>query len=150
MSDAETTTSRTGTERAEPPGLTPDDHASTIWAIVLAGAFIWFAHFGLVYLVAEAACRFDLLGAEVAGLTVLSVVILASTAVAVIATVVPTVMALRRWRADPPDDADSSPGGLDHPLERDRALAFVGFILNLLFIVAVLAVGLPALVLAPC
>lgn len=150
MSDAETTTSGTGTEPVEPPGLAPDDRASTIWLIVLAGAFIWFAHFGLVYLVAEAACRFDLLDAEVAGLTVLAIVILVSTAIAVVATVIRAAMARRRWRADPPDDANSSPGGLDHPLERDRALAFVGFILNLLFIVAILAVGLPALVLAPC
>lgn len=148
MSDAETTT--TGTEPAEPPGLTPDDHATTIWAIVLAGAVIWFAHFGAVYLLAEAACGFDLLDTEVAGLTVLSVVILALTAVAAVATAIPALMALRRWRANPADDAEPSPGALAHPLERDRALAFVGFILNLLFVLAILAVGLPALVLAPC
>jgi hypothetical protein len=51
----------------------------------LAGLLIWALHFGLVYAANAVACERDLVGARIAGLPLLSVVVLGATALALAA-----------------------------------------------------------------
>lgn len=120
-------------------------------ALLLAGPVIWMAHFMAVYLVIEAACAGSAGDSQVLGLPVLSFVTLVATAVAVAAIAATTTVSYRAWRAqerrfdgaagDDPEQADAT---------RDRSLTFAGFLLGLLFALAVLYVGVPALWLSPC
>lgn len=114
------------------------------WVLLLAGPVIWFAHFMGVYLLVEAACAVEATEREVLGLHVLSLTTLAATAVAVAVTLVASGLAYLRWRRGAGetewlDVTDSNAG-----------LAFAGFVLGILSIVAICFVGVPAAVLEPC
>lgn len=164
MTDAANPPARSGDGPEEPPGLARRGPPSKIWLIVLAGPVIWFAHFGAVYLLSEVACRFGLLEGEVLGLRALAVVVLAATIVAAAGALVPSVLAWRRWHhlvasgIGTPPEQRGAVSDRPHPSgrvgaaspDRDRSLAFVGVLLGVMFVLAILAVGLPALVLAPC
>lgn len=123
----------------------------TLTGLLLAGPTIWIAHFMAVYLLAEALCHADV-DARLLGLPVLATLTLLATVVAVVAMGFTTWRAYRRWRnADVGWNAQSAtstrqPGAPEH----DAELALAGFLLGVLFLVALLYVGLPALVLDPC
>jgi hypothetical protein len=116
-------------------------------ALFLAGPVIWSAHFMLVYLVVEAGCSGGGPGLEVFAPPVPTVVTLAATAVAALACLGAAGWSYRRWRRT--RHAASDGAGLERP-DRGGSLAFAGFLLSLLGVVAVLFVGLPALVLPAC
>ncbi len=124
-----------------------DPRARRTLALFLAGPLIWTAHFLIVYLVAEAGCTGDGPGLNLLDPPVPTVATLAATAVAALACLATARGGYRRWRADQHERADGA--GLEPP-DRGGALAFTGFLLSLLGFVAVLFVGLPALVLHPC
>ncbi len=121
----------------------------TLAGLFLAGPSIWMAHFFAVYLVAEVLCAVGV-DAEVLSLPLLSAATLLVTALAVVAAAVTTVLAYRRWRrtvsashvAD--DQSSETQGG------HDAQIALAGFLLGILFIVAILFVGMPAAALDPC
>jgi hypothetical protein len=127
--------------------------ARAIALVLLAGPIIWSVHFMLVYLVAEAGCSGDGPGLELFDPPVPTVVTLAATAVAAIASLLAAAWAHRRWRAgkqEPAaDEADDLSGGSED-FQRGGSLAFAGFLLSLLSFVTVLLVGLPALLLPAC
>ena len=100
------------------------------WILFLAGPVTWFVHFMVVYLVAEAGCTGDGPGLAVFDPPVPAAATLAATAVAAVACL---GFAWRGYRCL-----------VDHP--QPDSLAFAGFLLSLLGFVAVLFVGLPALV----
>lgn len=107
--------------------------------LFLAGPVIWYLHFWLVYLLAEAGC---VAGTDLASETMwssqtkwLTVAIIATTAAAVALTAWFTLRAWRRWRTAQPSQG---------------TLAFGGFVMGLLFMLAILMVGMPALVMPPC
>lgn len=115
-----------------------------LWIALIAGPAIWFGHFMAVYLLTEAVCAAaatspsvgsSWLGTGVLGLSLLSVVVLVITIVA-IGVIGWAMVATRSY--DRQDPADTH-----------RVMA-IGLWLDVLFIVAVLFVGLPAMVLAPC
>lgn len=116
-------------DRAPPTRASARPHPLVLGFAVLGGPAAWGAHLSLSYYLVPRAC---------AGGTalVLHLVTLATAAVAVAAVVV-----AGRLRADA--DAD----GRDAPL---RALATIGVLLGLLFLVATLVEGIPALVVGPC
>lgn len=122
----------------------------TLAGLFLAGPSIWLAHFFLVYLVAEALCVAGV-DAEVLSLPLLSAVTLLATALAVGAAAVTSVLAYRRWRRSL-TPSQGTHGHLSSETKRghDKDLAFAGLLLGILFIVAILFVGLPAAVLNPC
>lgn len=102
-------------------------------ALFLAGPVIWYAHFWLVYLVAEAGC-FAAGGSQPPWLVA---AILAATLAALAFIAWTTWLAWRRWRSR--EEA------------RDRsALYFIGFLLGPMFAAATLFVGLPVAYLPPC
>jgi hypothetical protein len=108
------------------------------WLMVLAGPVIWYVYFWLVYLVAEGVCRLGGFDFEVMGLTGLSFVTIAVTGGASALIVVSGLRSYSSWRKAPRDGS----GYL--------GLAFAGVVLSGIFLLAVLATGLPALVLRPC
>lgn len=106
------------------------------WAILfLAGPVIWYLHFWLVYLVAEAGCAAD--DFRLLGLPGVSVVTVVATVVAVVAIGALTVLAYRRLS-----------GGADD--EPHRPLVLAGCLMGVLFLVATLFVGTPAVMMTPC
>lgn len=121
--------------------------ARTAIAMFLAGPVIWSVHFMLVYLAVEAGCTGDGPGLNVFDPPAPTVVTLTATAVAALGCLVTAGWGYRRWRADRQEQADG-PGV--EPSDWAGSLAFAGFLLSLLGFVAVLFVGLPALVLPAC
>lgn len=98
------------------------------WLLFLAAPVIWYGHFWTVYLVAEAACSLGT--GDRTWLSVL-VVVLTIAAVALILWV--SIGSFRR-------------GGDGHRAE----LAWVGGMLGVVFAIATIAVGLPAITFSPC
>jgi hypothetical protein len=98
------------------------------WLLFLAAPIIWYGHFWVVYLVAEAACR-----AGDGTRTWLSMFVVAVTVAAVALILWVSIGSVRR-------------GGEGHRAE----LAWVGGMLGFIFAVATLAVGLPAVTFPPC
>lgn len=107
----------------------------------LAPAVIWIAYFMVVYLFAEAACTYDFERWDTFGLDGVSVFTLAATLAAVGAIGYFTVRGWKQWRHTEPD----SPMG-----SQTRALGLMGLVSGLIFIVATISLGLPALVIQPC
>ncbi|HWC10750.1 MAG TPA: hypothetical protein VG455_05955 [Acidimicrobiales bacterium] len=120
------------------------------WVVLLGGPVIWFSHFMLVYLVAEAGCTGGGPGLRAFDPPVPSAVTMAATAVAAVGCLAFAVWAHRRWIATRDGPAADDPGGLSGAHEeqdRGGTLAFASLLLSLFSFVAVLFVGLPALVL---
>ena len=115
-----------------PVDLTRDRRGRTTWIVFLSGPIIWFAHFMVVYLVAEAGCTGDGHGLELFDPPVPRGVTLAATVAAVLACLGVAAWAHRRWRGIGED------------------LAFPGMLLSLLSALTVLAVGLSAVFLVGC
>ena len=123
----------------------------TRWALAMfvAGPLIWSAHFLLVYLIVEAGCSGDGPGLRLFDPPVPKVVTLAATAAAAGAALACAGWSYRRWRASEHEPAADEAS--DHQ-DRDRGgtLAFAGYLLSLLSVITILAVGLPALFLSSC
>lgn len=111
--------------------------AARIWIFFLAGPVIWFGHFMLVYLLGEVLCKPLRNDIAVANLPLVSFLTVVATIVAAAATVVFAVGSYRRWRAADTDGNNST-------------MSVGGVLLGLLFFVAVLFTGAPALFLQPC
>lgn len=114
------------------------------WMLFVAGPVIWFAHFMVVYLLVEGACTVDPPETRLLGRPVLSTLTLGATVVAAIVALAPTTVAYRRWHSASGDDDWMEIGDDNQPL------AFAGFLLGVLSIVAMGFVGLPAAFLDPC
>ena len=109
------------------------------WRWVLAAPVLWFVYFMVVYLFAEAAChdgsaRFDVAGVDgVATITVLSTVLAVGLTVPIVSSAARRVLAA---------DATGEREGRD--------LDLIALLLSGCFLLAIIAVGIPALVLQPC
>lgn len=138
-----------------PVQLAADRRARRGWAVFLVGPVIWFAHFMLVYLVAEAGCTGDGPGLRWFDPPVPIITTLVATVVAVALCGLAAGWAYRWWRAssrelrESPDDPQSMSGEFDDD-RRQGSLAFAGLLLSVFSAVAVLFTGAPALVLGPC
>ncbi|MBY5164372.1 hypothetical protein [Salsipaludibacter albus] len=131
--------------------LESDPSTRRAMAMFVAGPVVWFAHFMVVYLVAEAGCTGDGPGLSVFDPPAVAIITIAATVVAVLACLWIARWEYRRWRAGrarverdgeaEPQLADDRHGG---------PLAFVGMLLALVSLLSVLFVGLPALVLTGC
>jgi hypothetical protein len=126
-----------------------DRLARVDWLVFLGGPVIWITHFMVVYLVVEAGCSGDGHGFEVFDPPVPAATTLVATGVAALGCVGFAIWAYRRWRtirqglsADELADT-SGPLSDRHPR---GAMDFAGLLLALFSVVAVLFVGLPALV----
>lgn len=132
-----------------PVDMSRDVQVRRTWAVLLGGPVVWFVHFMVVYLVAEAGCTGGGPGLRLLDPPVPAIVTAVATGVALLACGLLAASSHRRWRVeDPPTTARHEPG--PHELERHRELGFVGLLLTVLSAVAVLFVAAPALVFASC
>ena len=127
------------------------DHLARVtWVVFLGGPVIWFVHFMVVYLVAEAGCTGGGPGLRVFDPPVPAAVTLVATALAAAGCLAFAGWGYRWYVASRHLEAADDSGDLSGAhADRDRGgtLAFAGFLLSLFSFVAVLFVGLPALVL---
>ncbi len=136
--------------------VTADHQARRTWVVLLGGPVVWFGHFMVVYLVAEAGCTGDGPGLDLFDPPVPVVTTAAATVVAAFACLAVAVWAWRRWRAAAPDDphaaSDVAAPDPGEPTTHDAggALSRIALLLAVLSLVAVLFVGVPALWLGPC
>lgn len=119
--------------------------SSAVWVLFVAGPVIWFSHFMAVYLLADAICAAGGSDARVIGLQPVSMATLAVTAIAVAAALFVALRAYRHWQArrDPASDWLDGDDG-------NAGLALAGALLALVFVAAILFVGVPAAFLDPC
>lgn len=144
------TTSGHGTPMAVDIAAAPGTRRAL--ALFVAGPVIWFAHFGLVYLVAEAGCTGDGPGLNVFDPPAPRAVTLVATVVAGLACLAVAWWEYRRWRTGQrplPEERVDDVAGSGDP-QTGGALAFTGLVIALISFMSVLFVGLPALVLASC
>jgi hypothetical protein len=123
--------------------ISADRRDRVVLATLVAGPVIWFLHFMLVYLVAEAGCTGDGRGLALFDSPVPTVVSIAATVAGAVACAVVAGIAHGRWRASSPPD-----GAVD--VSGRGSLAFTGLLLALLAAVAIVFVGLPATALPEC
>lgn len=137
--------------------VSADRRSRANWAVFVAGPIVWFGHFMLVYLVAEAGCTGRGPGLEAFDPPVPVVTTLVATVVAVALCAAATWWGWRWWRAGRSTTSDTS-ARTDGP-DAERALdddarsgslAFVGALLSAFSLIAVLFTAAPALVLGPC
>lgn len=114
-----------------------------LWLRLLAGPIIYAVYFMAAYLLVEAACTTGLLNFSLAGTNGVTVVVLGLTAVALLAVLASLAVQVARLRRLPAQ-LDPETG------DPDRFVAQVGVMLDLLFVLLVLATGAPALLLTPC
>lgn len=140
-----------------PVELGIDRRARANWVVFTAGPVIWFGHFMLVYLVAEAGCTGDGPGLERLDPPVPVITTLVATVIAVALCAAAARWGWRWWRdgshrATPHVTSDDGTEVIPAvtPSPRDVSLGFAGAILSLFSLVAVLFTAAPALVLGPC
>jgi hypothetical protein len=131
---------------ARPPGVVA---AVAPWFAFLGGAAAWALHLVVAYGLSEVACRSERLEVVLLGLPGLDVFGYAVTLLAALTAIGAAVSALALYpngaRADPVDDA-----GAHEILGRRRFMAYAGFVMNGLFLFAILAAGLPFMFLRTC
>ena len=129
--------------------LSRDLRARKVFVVFLGGPVVWFLHFMVVYAVVEAGCTGDGPGLRLFDPPVPTIVTLAATAVAAIATIGFAAWGYRRWRVLSQRHATNEMSG-EGLADRRGSLSFAGFMMSLISLFAVLIVGLPALALPAC
>lgn len=107
----------------------------------LAPPVIWIVYFMVVYLFAEGACVMGWATKRWAGLPGVSAVTVLVTLLACASIAYFTFRSWHRWRDGGAEQATGS---------QTRSLGLMGFLSGLLFLLATLSVGLPALLMRPC
>jgi hypothetical protein len=133
-----------------PVDVSHDRRARGTWVVFVGGPIVWFTHFMVVYLAAEAGCTGDGPGLQWFDPPATSFVILAATTAAAIASLGLGVSAHRRWRGS---NNTSARGTEHHDHEEshgERSMAFVGLLLATLSFVTIVAVGMPAAIFRGC
>jgi hypothetical protein len=135
-----------------PVDVARDRPARVYWVVVLAGPVIWFVHFLIVYVAAEAGCTGDGPGLDLFDPPVPTILTLAATAAAVLACAAFGVWGYRWWSLR--RHASGAAAG-DHAEDasdvQNRASAgFAGLLLSSLSFFSILLVGVPAIFLRPC
>lgn len=145
-------------EQTLQPAVTmPDDHlpnhqSSTgqrlrpLWFSVLVGPLVYSIYFLIGYMIAEAACKADLLNFTLLGMDGLAVTELLLTVISVVIISSGFVIAWRSWRSR----RAQGDGGQGSDESARHFLAFGGLVLNPLFILVTGATGGALLFLQPC
>lgn len=129
-------TSRAPVDTLEAPHepVVPAPSSWRLWVLLLGGPALWFGHFMVVYLTAEAVCTPDLIGGEQPWSDgTLDGFVLATTAIAVVLCLAVALLAWRRSRREP-----------------RQWLWWVSITLAIGSALSVVAVGIPVLVVGTC
>ncbi len=124
-SGQEARTRNVATQAATEPDYGP------LWRRLFAGALAYVVYFLAGYLLAEAGCLIPVLRDKIGPLSLLAVIELALTAVALLAAAWGGYGAYRIWRGAPKDNQNST-----------RFLAFSGVLLNVIFGATTLYTGI--------
>ncbi len=136
------------------------ENTRILWQGLLAGPILYALYFITVYLLAEAACRTELLAGTIGGLPLLSATVLIITLAAALCTLVNGLSNYRHWRQRQPlpqqQQQRSSRAISDveyataNPETSVRFMAFGGLLLSVLFTVMILFTGIPIFTLQAC
>lgn len=126
-----------------PVDLSIDRRSRRAWLVFLAGPLTWLTHFAVVYLTSEAGCTADGAVLEWFDPPVPVVVTWVATAIAVPICAAAALWAWRWWHADRDDPVAVADGDL-----RGTQLPFMGFLLAVGSLIAVLFTAAPVLVLS--
>lgn len=112
---------------------------------ITAGPIVWFAHFMLVYMVAELGCRSNFNNVFYQTPATIRTIVVVLTVIALVAVIAGGVLAYRNWQALPnASDNDTS------DVIRTRFLIMMGGLLTALFILSIVATAAPAFVVGVC
>lgn len=137
--------------RGRRPEARPPGFFATVgpWYGFLGGGVAWVIHLALAYVLVEIACKSDRLDVAWWGVPATTLLGLAITVWAALAALGAALTASARFaedgRFDPVDDT-----GAHEVLGRRRFMAYVGIAMNGLFVIAILAGGLPFVFLRAC
>jgi hypothetical protein len=120
-----------------------------LWYELLSGPIIWSVYFLAGYLLAELACRIDILPGTLFGMNALSGVLILLTLAALGASVLAGLHGYRTYKKHSRVNEPNQPEEMDIDA-RNRFMALSGLILNVLFVFLILLTGYPLLVLNPC
>jgi hypothetical protein len=129
-----------------PPGIIA---MLTPWFIFLGGAAAWVLHLVLAYVIVEIACQSNRLDGILFGLPMADVFGYALTLLAGLTALVAGLLAYGRLADDPRVEPIDDPGAHE-VIGRRRFMTYVGLLMNGLFLIAILAGGLPFLFLRSC
>jgi hypothetical protein len=129
-----------------PPGFVA---IVTPWFVLLGGAAAWVLHLVLAYGIVEIACQSDRLDGVLLGLPMADFFGYALTLLAGLTALAAGLLAYGRLVEDPRVDPVDDPGAHE-VFGRRRFMTYVGLLMNGLFLVAILAGGLPFLFLRAC
>jgi hypothetical protein len=119
------------------------------WFAFLGGAAAWALHLVVVYAIVEIACGSDRLATTLLGFPARDVLGFAATLVAALTAFAAAITAYGTFpggvEADPVDDTGAPEG-----VGRQRFMAYVGIVMNGLFLIAILGGGLPFLYFRTC
>lgn len=137
-----------GTQAPEgrPPGLVA---AFAPWFAFLGGAGAWVLHLVIAYAISEIACRSDRLAGTALGMPLSDVFGLTVTLLAGLTAIGAGAVAYAYVAADPRIDPIDETGALES-VGRRRFMGYVGLLMNGVFLLAILAGGLPFLYLRAC
>lgn len=117
----------------------------------LVGPLSWSAFFLVGYLLAEAACIGGFWQREVAGMSLVVIVVVALALVAALASAGSALWSYRRWRAaDRPEQQTRKGEHVQQTEDLAAFLALAGLLLNLLFTLATIVTALSMIFLVPC
>ena len=135
---------RNATQISRPPDHIPGA-PSRFWTLyaVLVGPLVWFAHFVIVWAVAEMGCLANYTNMLVLTPASIRTIVVVATVVALLAIAVGFVMGWR-WR-----DAVRQ-GGVTMAESRAKFLVQVGLSLSVLFFFSIVVTALPAFVIGVC
>lgn len=135
---------------AVPVDLASDPSTRRAMAMFVAAPVVWMTHFVAVYLVAEAGCTGSGDGLLLFDPPVPAVFTVVATLLAAGACLWITRWEYRHWQACRAHDASGRVDRRAVEAQVAGPLAFAGVLLGAMFLLAVLFVGVPALVLTGC
>jgi hypothetical protein len=119
---------------------------------LIAGPLVWTGHFLTLYVFTAIACAKGFFHEEVLSVRVVQLFGAAVTAVAVVLILDAMMLSYRRWRSMPSDGegARSPPHDASDVASRRRFMAYAGFLLSGLALVATIWETLPIVFFATC
>lgn len=141
-------------EAQQPVRPRPDDHRShrrilgisSLWFGMLAGPFAWTLHELLGYLVVTLGCNTPVFNFTALGLAGTNFVVLVVTLVLALVPLYAALISWRDWRAHDGGNVID----VDQVDDRRRFMVWGGITLSIVFGLAIVLAGLPALVLGAC
>lgn len=113
--------------------------------LFVAGPTVWFAHFVLIYVLADFGCQAGIAQSRIAGQDTLKVLIVLATIVMAMLTAAAAFVSLRQWRRNKPDQPDNG-----RAEKRKQFTELISFVSNLLFTVVIIVTVLPVFFLSSC